>query len=1082
MTFCKKLLRRKHKRRSQRDHQLGRLSTRRPVRFESLEGRRVLASLTGTSADDVFLVTATADDQIQVRVNDLPPTIVSDELVINAAGGNDTLEIDFSNGLIQLPIEFHGGENGLSFPGDQIVLNASAAAIEYTINAGDAGSVLVIDGEATSISYSGVEKITDNLAVQDRSVSFQGDSETITIEDDSTALDSVSTVKSTSGLSLAFAHPSDALIVRTSEDASVINYLALDAASDIPLVSIHGSDENDTFNIETPAVNTSLHLSGGGGDDELVVAGKGRRLEFDETSIGRTDALPIEISSFEHVAANNLILATASVFNTNDSGYGSLRNAIELTNSGNGGIIKFDLPVDRTHEIVLDSELPAFTNEHTLRMIARSNGGSGFFLSPSVGIDGSQLGIGADGLKLQGSGSVTLEFLAIHGFSGDGIVVGGGSGHEMSFNWIGLDTSGTPKGNQTGLRVKDVQDSVFVFSVISGNRGTGVIVEGDSTGNQVSVNRIGTTPDGMAAAGNGGNGVLVKSPNNTVNVNTISGNGAIGLSLTSEADNTTISGNQVGTDPSGRFAIGNGSHGALIRSSHNTIRGGFYPSVYSGNGRHGMVLSGSNNSIYNSFFGASAGGDEAIANQSHGLYLVNADNNLIGPPNDESEGNVFSGNRKSGIALSSSSHNKIEENKFGVNSEGVEEVGNNANGLLLQNGSTHNTIEQNQIAGNGSAGVLLSGAQTQHNDFLWNRFGSDASGTVNIPSGTFAVLIKSPSNTFEGNEIGGSKRGFVLSGTNAHGNTLSRNFIGTDAVVVADFDVTTGIQFAADARNNTVFQNVIRYTDTGIRFLANSGTGNRISENQIQDTSVIDIDLGGLGPTANDPGDVDEGANRGQNFPELDSVVFSDTEIQLTFSIPTDIANASYPIKVEVFMVSIFGAVSFLDRVSYSAADALNGVVTKVLNYGSALDATYVASIKATATDAMGNTSEVSPPISPSGGATNALNTLAQRSPLDVDANGSIAPSDALIIIDTVNGAAQANKRSEATANELASATDVNKDGKTTPADALAVINWLSEKAQTTHGREAAQLAAAIDRAIDELDDELDALGETLLF
>ena len=89
--------------------------------------------------------------------------------------------------------------------------------------------------------------------------------------------------------------------------------------------------------------------------------------------------------------------------------------------------------------------------------------------------------------------------------------------------------------------------------------------------------------------------------------------------------------------------------------------------------------------------------------------------------------------------------------------------------------------------------------------------------------------------------------------------------------------ITVGIN---GAHNNTIGGtaagegNVIAFNQIyGFAGEASAGNGNAIRGNSIHDNGALGIDLlGAVGPTANDPGDADTGANNLQNFPIVRSV------------------------------------------------------------------------------------------------------------------------------------------------------------------------------------------------------------------
>jgi hypothetical protein len=144
------------------------------------------------------------------------------------------------------------------------------------------------------------------------------------------------------------------------------------------------------------------------------------------------------------------LLATFTVSNTNDSGAGSLRQAL-LDANGSAGLdtIAFTIPAGQT--INLASPLPAITDPISLT-------------APSgTRLNGTGAGPSANGLMIDSSGS-TVRGLTVSGFSGDGIRING------SNNVIG--------GTAVGQR-----------NAITGNAGAGVYVAA-GTGNSIRGNSI----------------------------------------------------------------------------------------------------------------------------------------------------------------------------------------------------------------------------------------------------------------------------------------------------------------------------------------------------------------------------------------------------------------------------------------------------------------------------------------------------------------------------------------------------------------------------------------------------------------
>jgi len=119
-------------------------------------------------------------------------------------------------------------------------------------------------------------------------------------------------------------------------------------------------------------------------------------------------------------------------------------------------------------------------------------------------------------------------------------------------------------------------------NVIAGNSSDGIYITGaNSTGNLLASNYIGIDNTGITALSNQGNGVIIKdgASDNTVGGNTspyrniISGNIGSGVVLDGSSTNINeILGNYIGTSFNGASAIANGNHGIhIIDAGYNTI-------------------------------------------------------------------------------------------------------------------------------------------------------------------------------------------------------------------------------------------------------------------------------------------------------------------------------------------------------------------------------------------------------------------------------------------------------------------------------------------------------------------------------
>jgi hypothetical protein len=135
--------------------------------------------------------------------------------------------------------------------------------------------------------------------------------------------------------------------------------------------------------------------------------------------------------------------------------------------------------------------------------------------------------------------------------------------------------------------------------------------------------------------------------------------------------------------------------------------------------------------------------------------------------------------------------------------------------------------------------------------------------------------------------VGNSQDAILING--GDGNLIQGNVLGVDVNGNGVFNSGAGVHITSGDGNvvgtsassgitGLLFSNTIRFmVDGGV--LATAGTGNSIRSNLIYENgatgSGMDIDLGVVGPTANDPGDADGGPNLLQNFPLINGVAFA---------------------------------------------------------------------------------------------------------------------------------------------------------------------------------------------------------------
>ncbi len=336
------------------------------------------------------------------------------------------------------------------------------------------------------------------------------------------------------------------------------------------------------------------------------------------------------------VNSSNALLTVTSftVTNVNDSGAGSLRQAILDANAVIGSnTITFNIPGGGVKTINLTAALPAITSPVVMDGWSQP----GFAGRPVVRIDGAAAGAGADGISLSGtSGGSIIRGLMLTRFAHDGVVIHSGVNDiTVAGNWVGTDGSGaTSMGNANdGLQIFGARAMIggtgpFDRNVINNNLNEGINISGSgATGNFILGNYIGLEPSGT-------NG---------------SGNADVGIALVSGAANNTIG----GTDAAARNVISMNFEGIEINTSSNVVQGNYFGTDATGTLNFGQRSSDAieiNAGTGNLIGGIAAGACNLIAYTKSGFNGID----ITGGAGAAVLGNQFFSNTGLGINLGSS--------------------------------------------------------------------------------------------------------------------------------------------------------------------------------------------------------------------------------------------------------------------------------------------------------------------------------------------------------------------------------------------------------------------------------------------
>ncbi len=508
-----------------------------------------------------------------------------------------------------------------------------------------------------------------------------------------------------------------------------------------------------------------------------------------------------------------LLAATFTVTNTNDTGAGSLRDAITQSNLSSGNTINFNIPGAGPYIINVTFLLPSITSSVIIDGNTQPSATPGF---PKIVIRGATW----EGIKLDvGSNGSTVRGLAIYGNGGCGIQVFNSSNHIIEGNYIGTDPSGVLLGSGNNLHGIQVINGTNITiggttsaqrNVIVGaknNDQSGISLETNSSATIIG-NYIGVGSDGKTRIKNGLNGVMVQSGSratiggaSATERNIISGNSNSGIYIVGAAANSTvISGNYIGTDFTGTNAVVNGDNGITVETTKGvTIGGGAAGAgnLVSGNNQSGIsVRDGSDNAVISgNIVGLGINGTTIIANGQNGIHISSAKAVSI-------LNNVVTGNLGSGISLVSKDNTVangaanaiIKGNIIGLAADG---------NTLLPNG---NDTWGNPVTGNKNAGIY-----TEYTTGI--TIGGPAPADANTISGNAqwgVELTNLSSNALvQGNFIGVNKTGTQRAGNNYDG------------------------VFAKNSSSQTIIQNVISGNNGRGIFLENNSGSSIIKNNLI---------------------------------------------------------------------------------------------------------------------------------------------------------------------------------------------------------------------------------------------------------
>ncbi len=349
-----------------------------------------------------------------------------------------------------------------------------------------------------------------------------------------------------------------------------------------------------------------------------------------------------------------------------------------------------------------------------------------------------------------------------------------------------------------------------------------------------------------------------------------------------------------------------------------------------------------------------------------GIFIASSNNTVQGLVIQNVLG-VFGAGIDLTLMWSQMSGNVIADNFIGTDFTGTLDRGNDGDGVrVLSLVGSSNTIANNLISGNGGSGLVLGGTGS-NNIVQSNTIGADISGTQALPNGNGGIWLNGDddvpsSDTVDDNLISGNVGDGVVVGSSD--DVLTRNWIGLDANGAPLGNSGHGIFVAGGVDSsigglNPGEGNVIAFNDLDgvhIRTFAAS-SGHAILGNSIFENGGLAIDLGADGPTPNDAGDGDSGANELQNYPLLTALTGGSSGIAVVGTLD------SAPLtqyRLEFFLNASCDPSGHGEGEEFLGGADITTDATGTAAFSVELAVSGAGEMTATATDLSGNTSELS--------------------------------------------------------------------------------------------------------------------------
>ncbi|MEZ6060089.1 MAG: right-handed parallel beta-helix repeat-containing protein [Planctomycetaceae bacterium] len=592
-----------------------------------------------------------------------------------------------------------------------------------------------------------------------------------------------------------------------------------------------------------------------------------------------------------------------------------------------------------------------------------------------------------------GGSSVVANLIS--GNAQDGVRIRGTGNRnvEVSGNLIGTDITGTADlGNgHNGVLAQATREVTIggalpdKRNVISGNDFRGVLIFDNTYSSILQNNLIGTTISGHAPLPNSFEGVLVVVATDlVVESNTISGNGLQGILIDEAGYNPVVVEWPEAQGGNGHFYVVSPKRTWLEAEAAAALLGTHLASVQDAAENQFLVdqvlavpswigLSDHETADFEWSSGEAVTFTNWGATEPNGGGLENhAEITLSGEWNDLPEFFdrpailEFTAAPDLDALRAAFGDVTISDNLIGLGADGISGAGNGGAGLGIQR-SSRVLVRGNTIAHNvGPGAAAFNSAELS---FTGNHIGTTADEAGTAGNANHGLEIRNSSRVTvggttqaESNLIAANNGEGILVWDNSSDVVIAGNRLGSNGSATPGLgNAASGIRVSGASRvviggselgaGNLISGNPV----AGIRVTDNSQSVTVLG-NSIHDNGGLGIDLNDDGPTLNDPSDGDSGSNQLQNYPWIDPLFGGETSITGSLN-----STPSATFQIEVFA-------NFASEL-YAQGESSLGKVSVTTDANG--DATFqVAALvaggvryTATATDAFGNTSEFSPPV-----------------------------------------------------------------------------------------------------------------------